>query len=70
MQIPYELLYVGPQVCGQTYLLWVRASNFRRQILQLTHEPATLPSCENAFIKASATALLDGGLGNELLIHA
>ena len=35
----------------------------------MTYDPATFPSCENAFGNAKATARFDGGRGNELLIQ-
>ena len=38
--------------------------------MESTYDPATFPSCENALITATATVRLDGGRGNELLIHA
>ena len=35
-----------------------------------TYEPAIFPSCEKAFIRASATARLEGGRAKVLLTHA
>ena len=35
-----------------------------------THEPAMLPSCENALTNASATARFDGGRAKVLDVHA
>ena len=72
MQIPYELRYVGPHGRGQTYLrrevAYVSAEP-HNTTAKMTHEPAMLPVCEIALMRATATARFDGGRGNELLIH-
>ena len=72
MQIAYEFSYDRPHMEGHTYLHQIPRSEgwFDTVLNKATHEPAMLPSWEKAFVIASTTARLDGGLGNVLLIHA
>ena len=69
MQIAYEFRYVGPQPDGQTYLP-TKQSAVAAAMINDAHDPATLPSCENALTSANTTARFEGGRGKVLLSHA